>query len=171
MADIDVRGSKVTFKIDTGASVTAVPMQVFKRVIHGDGKLDKAQKPLYGPSGAKLTVLGSVTEEHHRENLGSEGSTGGDTEQTSFSDTQASIWPRDSMKDVPLTVMDSGAIATHGQSEEAVGEDGKSREHFQDRMVTEVTAGLEGVVCYMDDTLIWGTTKEQHDARVHTVLE
>jgi len=31
-------------------------------------------------------------------------------------------------------------------------------EHFQNMMVTEVTAGLEGVVCHMDDLLIWGTT-------------
>ena len=38
-------------------------------------------------------------------------------------------------------------------------------------MVTEVTAGLEGVVCHMDDMLIWGATKEQHDARVHAILE
>ena len=44
-------------------------------------------------------------------------------------------------------------------------------EHFQNRMVTEVTAGLEGVVCHMDDMLIWGATKEQHDARVHAILE
>ena len=38
-------------------------------------------------------------------------------------------------------------------------------------MVTEVTEGLEGVVCHMDDVLIWGATQEEHDARVHTVLE
>ena len=44
-------------------------------------------------------------------------------------------------------------------------------EHFQNRMVTEVTEGLEGVVCHMDDVLIWGATQEEHDARVHTVLE
>lgn len=44
-------------------------------------------------------------------------------------------------------------------------------EHFQNRMVTEDTAGLEGVVCHMDNILIWRTTKAQHDVRVHTVLE
>lgn len=44
-------------------------------------------------------------------------------------------------------------------------------EHFQNMMVTEVTAGLQGVVCHMADILIWGTTKEQHDTRVHAVLE
>ncbi len=44
-------------------------------------------------------------------------------------------------------------------------------EHFQNMMVTEVTAGLKGVVCHMDDILIWGTTKEQHDERVHAGLQ
>uniref|UniRef100_A0A8C5D510 Gypsy retrotransposon integrase-like protein 1 n=1 Tax=Gouania willdenowi TaxID=441366 RepID=A0A8C5D510_GOUWI len=44
-------------------------------------------------------------------------------------------------------------------------------EHFQNMMVTEVTAGLEGVVCHMDDILVWGSTMEQHDKRLHAVLE
>lgn len=44
-------------------------------------------------------------------------------------------------------------------------------EHFQNMMVTEVIAGLEGVVCHKDDILLWGATNEQHDARTHAVLE
>lgn len=44
-------------------------------------------------------------------------------------------------------------------------------ERYQNRMVTEVTKGLEGVVCHMDDVLIWGSTQEEHDARLHTVLQ
>ena len=44
-------------------------------------------------------------------------------------------------------------------------------EHFQNRMVTEVTEGLEGVVCHMDDVLVWGRTQEEHDARLHATLE
>ncbi|XP_027869193.1 uncharacterized protein K02A2.6-like [Xiphophorus couchianus] len=43
-------------------------------------------------------------------------------------------------------------------------------EHFQNRMVTEVTEGFEGVVCHMDDVLVWGRTQEEHDARLYTVL-
>lgn len=31
-------------------------------------------------------------------------------------------------------------------------------------MVTEVTCGLEGVLCHMDDILVWGKTQEEHDA-------
>ena len=44
-------------------------------------------------------------------------------------------------------------------------------EHFQNRMVTQVTEGLEGVVCHMDDLLVWGSTQEQHDSRLHAVLQ
>ncbi|KAJ8356774.1 hypothetical protein SKAU_G00195680 [Synaphobranchus kaupii] len=43
-------------------------------------------------------------------------------------------------------------------------------EHFQNRMVTEVTEGLQGVMCHMDDVLVWGRTQEEHDARLHVVL-
>lgn len=38
-------------------------------------------------------------------------------------------------------------------------------------MVTEVTAGIEGVVLYMDNILVPGATKKQHDARTHAVLQ
>lgn len=44
-------------------------------------------------------------------------------------------------------------------------------EHFQNMMVTEVTAGLAGVVCHMDDILVWGSTREEHDMRLHAVLD
>ncbi|XP_034075852.1 uncharacterized protein K02A2.6-like [Gymnodraco acuticeps] len=44
-------------------------------------------------------------------------------------------------------------------------------EHFQNRMTTEVTEGLEGVFCHMDDVLVWGQTQEEHDARLYAVLE
>ena len=38
-------------------------------------------------------------------------------------------------------------------------------------MVTEVTGGLEGVLCHMDDILVWGQTQEEHHMRLHAVLE
>lgn len=44
-------------------------------------------------------------------------------------------------------------------------------EHFQNRMVTQVTEGLEGVVCHMDDLLVWGSMQEEHDSRLHAVLK
>uniref|UniRef100_A0A8C7WMF3 Gypsy retrotransposon integrase-like protein 1 n=2 Tax=Oryzias sinensis TaxID=183150 RepID=A0A8C7WMF3_9TELE len=43
-------------------------------------------------------------------------------------------------------------------------------EHFQNRM-SEVTNSLEGVVCHMDDVLVWGRTQEEHDTRLHVVLK
>uniref|UniRef100_A0A3B3CEF0 Gypsy retrotransposon integrase-like protein 1 n=1 Tax=Oryzias melastigma TaxID=30732 RepID=A0A3B3CEF0_ORYME len=43
-------------------------------------------------------------------------------------------------------------------------------EHFQNRM-SEVIDSLEGVVCHMDDVLVWGRTQEEHDSRLHGVLK
>ena len=43
-------------------------------------------------------------------------------------------------------------------------------EHFQKRM-NQILEGLEGVVCLIDDTLIYGKTKEEHDERLMAVLK
>ncbi|XP_064486023.1 uncharacterized protein K02A2.6-like [Ornithodoros turicata] len=43
-------------------------------------------------------------------------------------------------------------------------------EHFQRRM-TEVLEGLPGVICHMDDVLVFGSTRELHDARLRAVLD
>ena len=43
-------------------------------------------------------------------------------------------------------------------------------EHFQRRM-SEALSGLEGTVCLMDDILVYGATREQHDKRLREVLE
>ncbi|XP_061135154.1 polyadenylate-binding protein-interacting protein 1 isoform X4 [Syngnathus typhle] len=42
-------------------------------------------------------------------------------------------------------------------------------EHFQRRM-SMILNGLPGVVCHMDDILIWGKDQPEHNARLHTVL-
>lgn len=31
--------------------------------------------------------------------------------------------------------------------------------------------GLQGVVCHMDDVLVWGKDQEEHDTRLHAVLQ
>lgn len=62
LADINVGGHKVTFKLDSGADVSAISEQTFLSFKLKDKALDKAEKPLYGPGGAALTVLGSTTE-------------------------------------------------------------------------------------------------------------
>lgn len=41
-------------------------------------------------------------------------------------------------------------------------------EHFQ-CMMAEITEGLEGVVCHIDDLLVWGRDQREHDAQVHAV--
>ena len=43
-------------------------------------------------------------------------------------------------------------------------------EHFQRRM-NEILQGLPGVVCHVDDILVTGKNKEEHDSRLHTVLK
>ncbi|KAL7867549.1 hypothetical protein SRHO_G00089330 [Serrasalmus rhombeus] len=42
-------------------------------------------------------------------------------------------------------------------------------EHFQKSM-TQLLEGLEGVLCQMDDVLIWGATQQQHDERLRATL-
>ncbi|KAL7839528.1 hypothetical protein SRHO_G00261860 [Serrasalmus rhombeus] len=46
-----------------------------------------------------------------------------------------------------------------------------AQEHFQNRMATEVTDDLEGIVCHMDDVLVWGRNQEEHDTRLRAVLQ
>ena len=43
-------------------------------------------------------------------------------------------------------------------------------EHFQCQMET-ILAGQEGVLCHMDDVLIFGQTQQEHDTRLHAVLQ
>lgn len=57
LADINVRGSKVTFKLDSGADVTAIPVERFADFKSKNEHLEKAQKPLDGPGGTALQVL------------------------------------------------------------------------------------------------------------------
>lgn len=42
-------------------------------------------------------------------------------------------------------------------------------ENFQNRIATEVSEGLEGVVCRINVILIWTYTQE-HDSRLHALL-
>ncbi|XP_064482891.1 uncharacterized protein K02A2.6-like [Ornithodoros turicata] len=42
--------------------------------------------------------------------------------------------------------------------------------HFQRRM-REILAGLDGVMCHMDDVLVFGPTPEDHDSRLRAALE
>ncbi|KAL6479414.1 hypothetical protein MHYP_G00128470 [Metynnis hypsauchen] len=42
-------------------------------------------------------------------------------------------------------------------------------EHFQNRMATEVTGGLKGIVCHMDDVLVRGKNQEKCDTHLNAV--
>ena len=43
-------------------------------------------------------------------------------------------------------------------------------EHFQ-RHMNDILQGLSGIVCHIDDVLVFGKDKEEHDARLHAALE
>ena len=43
-------------------------------------------------------------------------------------------------------------------------------EHFQKRM-NKILPGLDGVLCLIDDTIVFGQTKEEHDLRLKAALE
>ncbi|KAM7281966.1 uncharacterized protein ISCGN_002124 [Ixodes scapularis] len=42
-------------------------------------------------------------------------------------------------------------------------------EHFQ-RRITQLLQGMEGVLCHMDDILIWASSSKQHEQRLREVL-
>ncbi|MDD9361325.1 MAG: reverse transcriptase, partial [Anaplasma sp.] len=42
-------------------------------------------------------------------------------------------------------------------------------EHFQ-RMMHQLLEGLDGVVCHIDDILVWAKSREEHDSRLREVL-
>ena len=43
-------------------------------------------------------------------------------------------------------------------------------EHFQKQM-SKILAGLEGVLCLIDDVLVYGKDQKEHDERLKAVLE
>ena len=43
-------------------------------------------------------------------------------------------------------------------------------EHFQQKM-SQILEGQEGAVCMMDDILIYGSTQDEHDSRLISVLD
>lgn len=43
-------------------------------------------------------------------------------------------------------------------------------EHFQKRL-TQMLGGLDGTVCHADDILVFGATPQEHDERLHRVLQ
>ena len=66
-ADINMRGTKVTLKQDSGTDLPAIPEQMFERTRHRGEELKKAQKPLYGPGGVENLVWGQLQRLYHME--------------------------------------------------------------------------------------------------------
>ena len=60
LTNIELGGSALSFRIDTGADVTAIPEKAYTPQM---GKLSRPQKILYGPGRNQLNVTGMVTTE------------------------------------------------------------------------------------------------------------
>lgn len=114
IAEIGLKGSKMTFKIDTGTDVTAIPEQVYISVMQGDKEIKRSPETTVWSWWCKTECPGVShrnthlqREEHHRENLHCQ-RPGHRTsiEQASFSETQTGSQsghdrPRDSKDDLP----------------------------------------------------------------------
>ncbi|XP_061127410.1 uncharacterized protein K02A2.6-like [Syngnathus typhle] len=61
-ADITIRNHKVRFKIDTGADVSVIPAQMYFCINQNETELCKPDRPLIGPGGTPLNVLGMCKE-------------------------------------------------------------------------------------------------------------
>ena len=62
---------QISFKLDTGAEVTAVSEEVYQSL--GQGNLQRSSKALYGPACQTLEVLGQFTGElKHQEQVTSQ---------------------------------------------------------------------------------------------------
>lgn len=61
-ADLTVRKHKVRFKIDTGADVSVIPAHVYYCINQHVTELCKPDRPLFGPVGTLLDVLGMCKE-------------------------------------------------------------------------------------------------------------
>lgn len=61
-ADLTIRNHKVRFKIDTGADVSVIPAQMYYSIKQNVTELRKPDRPLFGPGGTPLKVLGMCRE-------------------------------------------------------------------------------------------------------------
>lgn len=60
--DLTIRSHKVRFKIDTGADVSAIPAQTYYTITDRVSHLTETDRPLFGPGGTPLSVIGKYTE-------------------------------------------------------------------------------------------------------------
>lgn len=60
--DLTIRSHKVRFKTDTGADVSAIPAQIYYTIADRDPHLIETDRPLFGPGGTPLSVIGKHTE-------------------------------------------------------------------------------------------------------------
>ena len=59
--NLKIRGTTIQFKVDTGADVSVIPENLYKKL--SVGQLKKSDKALFGPGSEKLCVLGKFESE------------------------------------------------------------------------------------------------------------
>lgn len=61
-AHLIIRNYKVIFKIDTGDDVFVIPAQMYFCINQNETELRKPDRPMFGPGGTPLNVLGMCKE-------------------------------------------------------------------------------------------------------------
>eukprot|EP00731_Ephydatia_muelleri_P013230 Em0007g540a len=194
---LQLQGISVRFKIDTGADVTVIPESVFKRIRNAN--LMHSDRILCGPAKNALHVIGQFNATlKHRGGVTTDGKIRICVDFTKLNesvcrelhmlpcveqilaqlsgakvfsklDANSGFWQiKLSESSSPLTTF----ITPFGRFcfQRLPFGITSAPEIFQKRM-SEILLGLDGVVCMMDDVLIFGPNQEIHDMRLKAVLQ
>ena len=193
---IQLGDQETLFKLDTGAEVTAISPQAYQQL--GKPQLLTSDKALYGPSKQSLQVLGKFTANLTHQGTSSAQQvfvvTGLKTNLLGLpAITAVNLAARvESTSSTPTDMREkfSGVFKELGN----LGEEYEIRlkpdtkpyclftpHHVPLPLRTRVTeelsrmsavlSGLDGVLCQMDDVLVFGKDRAQHDGRVTAALQ
>eukprot|EP00731_Ephydatia_muelleri_P020339 Em0013g66a len=183
LVNICVGPSELTFKLDTGAEVTAISENAFREL--KGVQYEAPAKKLYGPSHEPLSVVGQFIAEFKYKGKALNESVLREvyplptvdetlaqlTGATVFSklDANSGFWQiplADSSRLLTTFITPFGRYCFNklpfGIS--------SAPELFQKRM-GQILEGLDGVLCQMDDVLVFGSNQQEHDFRLHAVFK
>eukprot|EP00731_Ephydatia_muelleri_P010502 Em0005g1088a len=169
-------GQMLEFKIDTGAEVTAISDAAF-RTLRGP-KLKSPKKTLYGPARTPLKLIGQLEGElSHPGKTTKRACVCGERSKTNLLgllailalDLVAGFWQiplTESSKLLMTFITPFGRYYFHKLPFGICS----APEHCQKRM-SQILAGLKGVLCQMNDVLVFGSDKAEHDIRLAVALD